>query len=112
MHLTSNDAIWEAEERGSSTTQFNLIVSIWRKEGEQQGEEGGREREAWQLRIWKQRFVAGGPAAAPSPPSSDNVQLFSPPSFPSTSPFFFLSNLPQSSFPPLVKPPSPSFPPP
>lgn len=52
------------------------------------------------------------PAAAPSPPSTDNVQLFSPPSFPSTSPFFSLSNLPQSPFPPLVKPPSPSFPPP
>lgn len=86
LHLTSNDAIWEAEERGFCTTLFYLIVSIWRKEGEQQGER--RECEAWQLHIWKQRSVAGSPPPLPPHPLWRRTAVL-PSLFPSPSPFSF-----------------------
>lgn len=55
LHLTSNDAIWEAEEGGFCAMVFYLIASAWRK-GEQQ-----RGIEARQRHMWKQRSVAGSP---------------------------------------------------
>lgn len=86
LHLTSNDAIWEAEEIGFCTMLFYLIVSIWRKKGEQQQE--GRGREALQFHIWEQRSVTGCPPPLP-PHALWRYTAVLPSLFPSPSPFSF-----------------------
>lgn len=81
LHLTSNDAIWEAEERGFCTTLFYLIVSIWRKEGEQSRGRGGSVKH--DNSISESNVLSHAARHRSYPTLSDDVQLFRPP-------FFFL----------------------
>lgn len=92
LHLTSNDAIWEAEERGFSSTLFYLIASIWRKEGEQRGEEEG----AWNHDSSISES-SRQPVTTPTPPSL-TMYSGSPSLSPSPSLFpFFLTSQPPLS---------------